>query len=291
MKSILTNLLLPVTALLLFASCKSYHYMYAPVATSTPMFNKKGESDVSALYSFGSIFRTNVHTHNDGYDLQGAYAVSDHFALTAAFSHRHERNVYDSTNTFGNTVNSSLSYRRNTTLLGVGYFTPCNASGSSFFDLYAGYGIGRYQLDDDGVAPGPLYHQFHDCNVNNYYVQPGFHFNGRGAMQVSLATRINTISYYNIATDYTAAQEKSYNMAVIRNTVFSFLEPSFTIRGWAPGAPWIRIEFQASTSIKLNNTALYYRESYLSLGLSFDLSRLDDHGGKNVHGPSPHRQL
>ncbi len=276
MKSILTRLLLPVTALLLFASCKSYHYMYAPAPPVTPMFNKKGESNVSAVYSFGSLFMTYVLTQNDGYVLQGAYAVSDHFALTAAFSHRHERNVYDSTNTVGNAVNSSLSYHRNTTLLGVGYFTPCNASGSSFFDLYAGYGIGRYQLDDDGMAPGPSYHQFHDCNVNNYYVQPGFHFNGRGATQVALATRINTISYYNISTDYTAAQEKSYNMAVIRNTVFTFLEPSLTIRGWAPGSPWLRMEFQMSTSIKLNNTALYYRETYLSLGLSFDLSRLGD---------------
>src|ERR1700692_3454835 len=31
--------LLPLTAIVLFSSCKSYHYMYAPVAPNTPMFN------------------------------------------------------------------------------------------------------------------------------------------------------------------------------------------------------------------------------------------------------------
>jgi len=207
--------------------------------------------------------------------------VSNNFAITGAFAHRYEKNVYDSTNTaFSYTSHNELLYHRNTTALGIGYFTPCDAKGNSFFDLYGGYALGRYEMNDNGTT-APT-HYYHDCNINNYYVQPGFHFNTSG-LQVGLATRVNITSYYNISTDYTAAQEQSYNIAVLRNTTFGFLEPSLTIRGWGPGAPWLRFEFQAATSIKLNNTAMYYRESYLSFGLSFDFSRVNDHGDNKKH--------
>ncbi len=277
--------LLPL-AVLLLASCKTYHYMYAPVAAPTPMFNKKGESNVTALYTFGSLFRTRNETRNDGYDLQGAYAITDHLAITASFAHRRERNVYDSTNA-SSTTHTNLLYHRNTTSFGMGYFTPCDTRGTAFFDLYGGYAIGRNQLEDFEGATSTSYTHFHNANTNNYYLQPGFHFNTGGNFQIALATRINTVSWFNITTDYSAAQEHSYHIDNLHSTVFTFLEPSFTLRGGPANAPWLRFELQCFTSIKLNQSALYYRESYMSLGVSFDCSKINDHGGRKAKGFTP----
>src|SRR3569832_161880 len=109
-KTIINQILLPLTLVLLFASCKTYHYMYAPMATNAPMLNKQGENSFSALYTSGSIFRTSAKTRNNGYDLQGAYAVSNNLAITAAFAHRYERNVYDSTLGYNYSSQNELLY-------------------------------------------------------------------------------------------------------------------------------------------------------------------------------------
>ncbi len=64
-------------AIPIFSSCSTYRYIYSASPANTPYFTKKGESKLTGYYSGSSENRlTDKYAH--GYDLQGAYALSDH---------------------------------------------------------------------------------------------------------------------------------------------------------------------------------------------------------------------
>jgi hypothetical protein len=257
--------------------------MYAPAAPQAPMLSSKGETNITAMYSVGGTGHSDDDKgYNEGYDLQGAYAVSDHVALTASFSHRSERDSYKAGTLYTNTP-ADVWYIRNATELGMGYFAPSGSRNKSFFDLYGGYGFGKFRLHESDQKTGGNVDLYHTTSIAKFYLQPGFHFNS-DISQTAISFRFTAADYYHIMSDYTPLQEDSFHMATIRNTTFVFLEPSLALRMWAPNAAWLRFEVQVSTSIKLNNKAFYYRSSYLSLGLSFDLSKIGAHRGPTPKG-------
>src|ERR1044072_2331669 len=122
--------------LLFFSSCHVNHYLYAPAAPQVPLLNNKGEMNITGMVSVGATgHSTSDSGYNYGFDLQAAYAVSDHLAITAAISRRNEKDVYKS-GTLYSSYGADLWYRRNTTELGFGYFTSIDSDNEVFFDLY-----------------------------------------------------------------------------------------------------------------------------------------------------------
>lgn len=278
--------------LLLLSSCHVNHYLYAPSVPQAPMLNSKGEMNITGMVSVGATGHSTADSgYNYGFDLQAAYALSDHLAITASFARRNEKDVYES-GTLYSSYPANLWYRRNTMELGLGYFTSIDSDDEVFFDLYGGYGFGKYRLRENDRPAGGSTLQTHTTSIAKFYLQPGFHFNVSDMSQAGLSLRFTAANYYHIMSDYTAEQEKSYHMATIRNTTFVYLEPSLAVRLWVPHSPWIKFQTELSTSIKLNNEAFHYRKSYVSFGLSFDLSKLNDisnykRKNKNNNRPAP----
>ncbi|MEO7767756.1 MAG: hypothetical protein ABIS01_10030, partial [Ferruginibacter sp.] len=71
-----------------FVCCNTPRYMYSPSAQNVPVLVKKGDSKVSANYSSdlsGNPFTSSPGTSNkkksSGFDLQGAVAITDNFAI------------------------------------------------------------------------------------------------------------------------------------------------------------------------------------------------------------------
>ncbi|MBS1563876.1 MAG: outer membrane beta-barrel protein [Bacteroidetes bacterium] len=258
------------------SSCVSvHHYMYAPATPAAPMLNARGESCVKAMVSTG-MHRQDTG-YSNGYELQGAYAFTDHIAVTAGFSSRNEKDKYSHTpGWFGPAYSAGIWYKRRTTDIGLGYFTSIDSDDEVFFDLYGGYGFGRYHMHELGDQTGTYTDRYHSCSISKIYLQPGVHFNISDMSQASLGVRFSTLSYHNIKSDYTKEQEQSFGMYDLRNTVYTFLDPTFTVRLWVPHTPWIKLEMQASASCKLSNPGLDYRPITISAGLSFDLSKLHD---------------
>lgn len=262
---------------LLLSSCvirPVKHYVYAPVCPQTPMFGKKGESDITATYATGKVFDSDSN-YNRGPDVQAAYAVGDHLAVTGAWSYRREMNTYDNRKTlFGVSMPVAVWYRRNTWSLGMGYFTALGNS-TVYFDLYGGYGFGTYRMFEHGVDTGGIYNHYHSTGIHQFYLQPGFHFGKpSAACQLALTFRLNVAAYHDIRSDYSPVQEDSFRLAPIRTTSYVYLEPALTFKFGSPDVPWIRGFVQMSFSGNLTDNPLYRRTGNLSAGLSFDLSKI-----------------
>jgi len=268
------TLITPAIAIL-FCSCSVNHYMYAPSAPQSPMLNSKGEMSLTGLLTTGLHARDTGY--NNGYDVQGAYAISNHLAITAAFSQRHEKDKYWHNGWFTPQYNAQLWYERSTTELGMGYFTSIDSDDEVFFDLYGGYGFGKYRMHEQGDATGTVADRYHTSSVGKFFLQPGVHFNVSEMSQISLSLRFSTVNYHAIKSDYTKDQETTFNMYSLRNTVYTYADPCFALRLWVPRSPWIKLETQFSVGIKLTKQILYYRSANLSMGLSFDLSKLSAH--------------
>ena len=260
-----------------FSSCSVDHYMYSSSPAQAPMLNSKGEMNITGMLTSGMHMRDTGY--NNGYDLQGAYAVSDHIAVTAAYSGRHEKDKYhfDHAGWSGPSYYSQLWYKRSTAELGIGYFTSIDSDDEVFFDIYSGYGFGKYQMHEVGLKSGIPLDLYHTASIGKFYLQPGIHFNASDMSQFSLSLRFTTVGYHNIKSDYTPDQEKDFDMSAIRNTTYAYLDPCFAVRLWIPHSPWIKLETQFSTGIRLTRQFIHYRAANLSLGLSFDLSKLNDH--------------
>jgi len=279
-----------LATMLLFSSCRVNHYLYAPVAPQTPMLNSKGEMNITGMYAIGGLAHSNDSGYNNGYDVQAAYAITHHLAITGAFSHRHEKDNYENANPYPLSTKkfpANVWYNRNTTQLGLGYFTSIDSDNEVFFDLYGGYGFGKYRLHETGIGFNGNYDMYHTTSISQFYLQPGFHFNVSDMSQVATSLRVTTANYYHIMSDYPAPLEDTLHMSTIRNTTFVFLEPSLTVRLWIPHAPWLKLETQLSTSLKLNNKAFNYRKSYFSVGLSFDLSKINEHSNYKKKNKNP----
>ena len=72
---------------LLLSSCYTPRYVYSPSAHNVPLFSKKNDSKIAANYSSNLSLANSSENENDsyGFDLQGAYAISDHWALQANY--------------------------------------------------------------------------------------------------------------------------------------------------------------------------------------------------------------
>ena len=102
-------------------ACYSPRYVYSPPTQNIPLLNKKNDLEFSAFYA-GSInaFKEKGN-YNRGFDIQTAWAVSNHFAVMLNESVRWEKN--GGNDSFFPNDSSFLSYKRNFTEVGAGYFT------------------------------------------------------------------------------------------------------------------------------------------------------------------------
>lgn len=273
----------PIPCLLLFLaitlclpSCTTVrHYLYAPVAPQVPALSQKGEINTTGMGTVGSSDGT--PSYNNGWDVQAAYALGHHVAVTAAWTVRQEKDSFSNQEFFsGWRMPSLVTYQRHITQFGLGYFTPINGKRTEFFDLYGGYGFGTYSLQEQQFARSGTvaYSWYHNTSVSQVYLQPGVHINGSSATQVSLSMRFTGTSYHHILTSYLPEQQDSFHMASLHNTFYVFIEPVFTLRFGLPRAPWVMAQLQLSFSGKINNTPMDYRGLSASAGLSFDWSKL-----------------
>ena len=117
MKPIRIFTLTTIAGCMLF-SCTTYRYIYTASPPDIPLFKEKSESKVTAYYSgnrSGNL--TNKYAH--GFDLHGAYALSNHWAVTASYLFRREKDYYTTLNSIFDS--SDVRYKRNILDAGVGY--------------------------------------------------------------------------------------------------------------------------------------------------------------------------
>jgi hypothetical protein len=267
-------LLILLTGSLFFASCKSTRYIYSPSPPNSPSFEKKGDSKLAAYYS-GSGSRGTVRTKNNGYDIQGAYAITDNWAITGSYFSRKESDSYVITpmNSWSNIYDSTVvDYKRRLAELGGGYFTSLNKDRTIWFNCYTGIGFGRFSFIDNKADSVSSYSRFHKSNIIKWFLQPGFTIYGGKYFRLLLLGRMSIVNYSNISTSYTTKELENFKLNKIPKSSLVFIEPTTSVQFIIPGCEWLSAEAGATLSTdaflaigpRARNFGAY-------VGLSFDV--------------------
>jgi hypothetical protein len=253
--------------------CTSRRYIYSASPANNPYFSKKGQSQLSALYSSSG---GNRDASTDGYargaDLQGGYSISDHWALTAGYFNRNEKDVYDYYTSNTSLDSSIVTYKRNLLDLGAGYFFPLDQRKDIMLNIFAGLGFGKFSFDDIGKLNGANYNRYHNSSITKWFIQPAINFTTGPYFRAAVIFRSSFVHYGNIQTSYTASELRDFSLERINNRTLFFFEPGVNFQFGLPAYQWIKLDMSISGVSHNSENLLGVRSGNTSIGLSFDLS-------------------
>jgi len=262
-------LLFSLAATTIFSSCVQSRYIYSAAPPNNPFFKEKGDSKLAAYYSEATgINLYNKYAH--GIDVQAAYAISDHFAVTAGLLNRHEKDDL----AYGNLFDSSVvTYKRNLFDLGAGYFVALNKRKTITFNLYTGFSTGKFSFDDFGLKDNRNYSRFHSSDISRFYFQPSLNFSPGKVVQIALVLKSSYLKYKNIETNYTTEELQSLRLYNLGNNTRNIFEWGWDFQFQHPDVPWVKLEVITSFVYRPINSFWDVRTANSSIGLNFDLSK------------------
>lgn len=259
-------------------SCYTPRYVYSPSAHNVPVLLKKGDSKLAANLStnFSKRNTTNGIVKNNksfGLDLQGAYALTNKFAVQVNYYRRTEKNNGDFS---ANNLDSSvINYTRHLTEIGFGYYRAVMDNNRAIFQVFAGIGFGKFGFTDIGRDQNNVFHNNqHQAGITKLYVQPAFTIRNKRNFAASLSSRFSVIYFRNIQTDYTAAELDKYKLDSLNYHPHLFWEPAVVNTFGLKKIPGLQLEFQAGLCLLQSPLFIDYRSFNFSLGILFDVSKL-----------------
>lgn len=267
--------------LLVLVSCNTPRYAYSPSAHNVPILAKQGDSKIAAYYSnngFSPVSEDDNEYQYDksishGADLQGAIAVTNHFAVQANYYFRSEKSNSVS---FNNTFDSSkVRYRRNLIEGGLGYFTPLDTKQRILFQVFAGAGVGSTKITDVGTTFNQTpYSRYYNADLTKIYLEPAITFRAKEVFAASVASRFSLVKFRNISSNYSLFEKQDLNLDSLDRFPVVFFEPTFVGSFGFNKLPGFRIEIQTGLSILWDESFIDYRPFNFSLGLVCDIRKL-----------------
>lgn len=268
------NLILLIFACLIIVSCRTPRYVYSPAPPNNPYFREKGESKLAAYYSTGGDANELADEYNNGYDLQGAYAISDHFALSADLFKRKEK---DSISDYDRMYfdRSVVRYNRHITSLGGGFYGDLFDK-RIYCNLYGGVGSGKYSFSDNGIDNGTSYNRHYKSDMTKWYIQPSINFFSK-YLRTGLIGKICWVHFDNISTSYTPAELVYLNLDRLPGRTLIFFEASWSVQATFKSMNWMFIEGLITSStdpFDRNTVNLEARNFNASIGVGIDFSKM-----------------
>ncbi|HEX2683321.1 MAG TPA: hypothetical protein VHL77_05295 [Ferruginibacter sp.] len=263
-----------VSMIILLASCNTPRHVYSPSALNVPVLTKKGDSKIGAAYSTNAlgdetIDNVKIDNRSRGFDLQGAVAITDNFAIQANHFYRWEK-------TEGGPDTLTIRYKRNITELGVGYYMPLPGKGNAFFQVFAGGGLGRFSFTDADRFDT----NFHQANITKIYLQPAILFRSKGSFTTAIALRFSGINYSKIKTNYSASELSDYHLDDLGGRAKWFFEPATVSSFGFKNVPGLRFEVQGGLSFLMARNYFDYRKFNFSIGTWIDIGAMFRKGGQ-----------
>lgn len=215
---------------------------YTPNTQNVPMISKKGDNKIVVAGNTNQV------------ELQGAYGLSDAFAIQANAGLFIPRNLDNGDGGSGNFFE-----------VGGGYFKSINEM--FVFEAYGILGMGSMEnhfkssVEDNPGTNGDI-----SASIYRIGVQPSFGYKSK-YFEAAISTRVINLIYGNIEGDliYRGNNQMDY----LKDNKSNFLvEPAINLRG---GFEKIKLQLQYGYSFNLTNSAFKQDNSYLTLGLSFKL--------------------
>ncbi|MEP7256607.1 MAG: hypothetical protein ABI666_12580 [Ferruginibacter sp.] len=257
-----------VSIVFIMASCNTPRYIYSPSAHNVPVLTKKGDSKIGAVYSTNAVGDQTQNgakydNRSRGYDLHGAVAITDHFAVQASHFYRWEKSS-------GGVDSLTVKYKRNLTEIGLGYYLPVNDKKNVIFQFFAGAGLGKFSFTDVDKF-GNNYHQ---ANITKIYLQPALLFRSKGSFTTSIALRFSDINYSSIKTSYSPGQLNDHHLDDLTNRGKVFFEPATVSSFGFKNLPGLRFEVQGGLSFLMSRNYIDYRIFNFSIGTWVDAGAL-----------------
>jgi hypothetical protein len=270
------DLILLLLICLTIISCRTPRFVYSPAPPNNPYFRERGESKLAAYYSTGADANELTNEYNNGFDLQGAYAVSDHFALTADYFKRSEKDgIYEDNRTYFDT--SVVRYKRRLTSIGAGYYTPITNDRKITMNVYGGLGFGKYSFSDDGLDNGAGYHRDYSSDMTKWYIQPSINFFVGNYFRTGLISKVSWVRFNDIETSYTSAELSYLDLDRLPGRTLRFFEATWNVQVSFRNMNWFYLDggFTFSSDPFVNDdTNLEARNFNASIGISLDLSKI-----------------
>lgn len=229
---------------LMAVSCSVPRYIYAPSIPVTPFFEEKGEASLSGNYATPGQGDSQKSTGN-GFDLQGAYAVTSKLAITANFSQRREKEAYSyiQDGRYDIFDSSVIKYRRQIFEAGIGYVVPVDRLKTIYLGFFAGVGAGKFTILDQGLDNNSSgYSRMYENRLLKWYFQPVLNAHAGKYFRFSLATRFSFVRYGSPQTSYTEEELRYYDFDRIRKKTLFISEPSMGIQFIIPDLEWLRLD-------------------------------------------------
>ncbi len=258
-----------IFACLYVSACYTPRYVYSPPTQNIPGISKKNDVELAANYGSSLNLFPGKNNYSRGFDLHTAWAFSKHFGIMLNESARWERNTTN--DSFFPADSSSLSYKRNFTEAGVGYFTALKKNAKMQFQVFGGAAFGSSYIKDDFFSNGVYTNKYHQSAVSKIFIQPAFIFIPSKDFTAALSSRFTKVAFSNIRTNYTPSEQNNYLLDSLIHPIF-FWEPALTYTFGFKKFP-VKVRLQGSISVLLNHRFVEHRSSNIGLGLIKDFSQ------------------
>ena len=254
----------------MLCSCYSPRYVYSPSTQNIPLLNKKNDLEFSAFYAGSLNAFKGKGNYNRGFDIQSAWAVSNHFALMVNESARWEKN--GANDTFFYSDSSSLSYKRNFTEFGFGYFSLMHQNAKMEIQLFGGAAFGGSKISDDYFSNGIQTDKYHNSKVTKIFIQPALIYSPTKNFSGALTSRFTEVIFAHISTNYTLSELDNYILDSLNTSPVYFWEPAVSYTFGFKKVP-VKIRVQGSITILINHRFVEHRTGNLALGVIADISQ------------------
>ena len=258
----------------MLVSCRTPRFIYSPAPPNNPYFREKGESKLAAYYSTAGNENDLQDEYNDGLDLQAAYAVSDHWALTADYYKRNEKDVFS--NYDRSSFDSSIiRYDRHLTNFGAGYFMPVTGDKQIMLNIFGGVGFGKFSFTDNGTDIGVNYSRYYGSDMTRWYIQPSINFFGKH-LRTGLIGKVSWVHYKHPSTSYTPAELEYYDLHALPGKTLSFFEATWNVQASLKKMSWLHLDGSLTACSEPFDEAINLdaRNFNASIGLSIDFSKM-----------------
>ena len=276
MRNIKTKNLISLFAIsVVLISCRTPRFIYSPAPPNNPYFREKGESKLAAYYSTAASENDLQDEYSDGLDLQAAYAVSDHWALTADYFKRNEKDVFfDYNQSFFDS--SIIRYERHLANFGAGYFMPVTKDKEIMFNVFGGLGFGKFSFTDNGFDNNVGYSRYYNSDMSKWYIQPSINFFPGKYFRTALIGKASWVHYSDVSTSYTPAELEYYDLDLLPGKTLSFFEATWNMQLTFPKMNWLYLDGGLTICSEPFDNAinLEARNFNASIGLSIDFSKM-----------------
>ncbi|WP_133991201.1 hypothetical protein [Dinghuibacter silviterrae] len=254
-----------------FTSCITQgRYVFRDNTATMPGLTHKGEAVVSGtIASNGQSNGDGIQPYAlHGYDLEGAYALSDHWTVQGAFDRRSAAYA-GSTNMIPGYDSCRLFYRNTTWEVGASYmwllrkhvyFAPSFGGGGGVFH------IGDREFDTSAHTRDDY---THDSRLLQAYVQPAFLFTWRW-MDLGLGMRVSLNHFARVSTNYTADQQAQLSLDNLGGSTLPMSQCFMMLRVY-PGTQALRLELRLGEDAYLSsgtlNRYVYFANAALTVGV------------------------